>query len=64
MCEVVANGEVVYAVFAIFIALIDMYLGFNIFKESFIALKMGEEPQSRQIGEADKAEEQIDPNYN
>lgn len=44
MCEVVANGEVVYAVFAIVIALIDMYLGFNVFKESLIALRMGEEP--------------------
>lgn len=44
MCEVVANGEVVYAVVAVVISLIDIYLGFNVFKQSYLALKQGEEP--------------------
>ena len=38
MCEVVSNGEVVYALFAIFIAFIDMYLGFPVFKESVMSI--------------------------
>ena len=32
MSEVVANGEVVYSLFAIFVAIVDMYLGFPVFK--------------------------------
>lgn len=44
MCEVVSNGEVVYSVFAVLIALVDMYLGFPVFKESLMAVT--EDPQS------------------
>ena len=44
MCEVVANGEELYAAVTTIIALIDMYLGFPVFKQSIQALK-GEAPQ-------------------
>ena len=39
MCEVVANGEVIYALVASLISIIDMYLGYPVFKQSVLALK-------------------------
>jgi len=39
MCEVVANGEVIYALVASLISFIDMYLGYPVFKQSVLALK-------------------------
>merc|ERR1712146_116954 len=38
ICEVVSNGEVIYALVGITIALIDMYLGFPVFKESVLSI--------------------------
>ena len=66
MCEVVANGEVVYSLFAIFVAIVDMYLGFPVFKQSVLALRgeSSEQPQGRDIGEPDKEEEDDAAKYN
>ena len=38
MCEVVSNGEVLYALVSSIIAIIDMYLGFPVFKESLMSI--------------------------
>lgn len=58
MCEVVANGEVVYALVASVISLIDMYLGYPVFKQSMLALSgEGNDAVGVDIGEPDKAEE-------
>lgn len=48
MCEVVANGEVIYALVATVIALIDMYLGYSVFKQSVMALTGEVEPPQEQ----------------
>lgn len=60
MCEVVANGEVIYALVATCISFIDMYLGYPVFKQSVLALQgeVIEQPQGRDIGEPDKEEEE------
>lgn len=63
MCEVVSNGEVVYAIFSCCIAFIDMYLGFPVFKESVLSLQQeevaNESKDFADVGAAPQNEEEL-----
>lgn len=62
MCEVSANGETWFAITPCVIAIIDMYLGFSVFKQTFIAAS-GEADGNQAQGE-DVGERAPDAQYN
>ena len=51
MCEVVSNGEVIYALVSCLIAVVDMYLGFPDFKETLLAIGKESEEEIKDFGD-------------